>query len=61
MRIKLTNLNPIDVMVDVNGKGNVEDKTLVHPRTTAELTIDQSVYPVVKGMAGVRVQVITKD
>jgi hypothetical protein len=60
MLIRVTNLNPVDVLVDINGKGNVEDKTFVHPRTTVELLIAATELPTIKAIPGVRVIVMSK-
>jgi hypothetical protein len=60
MLIRVTNLNPVDVLVDINGKGDVQDKTLIHPKTTVELLIAPSELPTIKAIPGVRVIVVSR-
>jgi hypothetical protein len=60
MLIRVTNLNPVDVLVDINGKGDVQDKTLIHPKTTVELLIAASELSTIKAIPGVRVIVASR-
>lgn len=57
MKVKLINLNPVDVVVDVNGKGKVEDKHILHPRSEQYLEIKPSQYKVIAAMKNVNIQV----
>lgn len=58
MRIKFTNTNPVDVVVDTTGLNKAEDKVIIHPKTTVNLTIEKSQYSSIKNTKGAVVSVL---
>lgn len=57
MKIKVTNLNKVDIVIDKVGDGVSKDQVIIHPKASEVLVIEKSVLASIKAMTGVVLQV----
>lgn len=47
-KVKVTNVSPVDAVVDVNGEGKPEDMYILHPKNSATLEISEKSLKTIK-------------
>lgn len=47
-KYKITNTSKVDILIDIKGEGKVEDKVIIHPKTSISVELSNPVLDILK-------------